>query len=607
MVKKAVWVLLSLLIVMTMVLVSCKTETTTTTGGTTTVTGTVTNPTETPAPAVETPVDTTYGEKPKYGGIFTGVLSADILSFDEGFAQNSSATYTLKLTNEELLQGDWTKGPAGTSQANFVLGGVNNMNLKAGSLADTWQIPERGKMIFHIREGVHWHNKPPTNGRELTVEDVVFSLKRMCTESASYFKLAYPNLAKTAVITGDEVARTVTIECPVSEWANSVTLFPDFLAIMPKDAIEYYKNLGDWHNSIGTGPFILTDFVSNGSATLKRNDNYWGTNPIGPGKGDQLPYLDGVKVLIIPDISVRIASYRTSKIDMLTGTDFSYEDVKGFLENPDSKYLQYTNDSSYVIGMRTDMADSPFSKKEVRQALYYATDFNKIKDEFYDGKAVILNWPLCYVKEYANAYVPMEQLPANVQALFSHNVTKAKELLSAAGYPKLSVTLITYNTPSFVDFASLIQNMWAEAGITMTIDARDYATWSARARARNYGAYELLYAGDSGAWQKMINMNGSSQYNVSYVNDPIVAEAAAKAVEYIGTDEDKLAKVNADIMPYVIEQCWVVSKPSPYLYVLWWSWVKNWNGEIQIGYYNYPSYLKYVWTDQARKKELTGK
>jgi peptide/nickel transport system substrate-binding protein len=186
-------------------------------------------------------------------------------------------------------------------------------------------------------------------------------------------------------------------------------------------------------------------------------------------------------------------------------------------------------------------------------------------------------------------------------------VDKAKDLLTAAGYPSLKTTIICYNTPSQVDFLSLIQNMWAEVGITLTLDARDYATWSARVRARNYGANELIYAATSGAWQKMINFNGSSQYNPSHVNDSIVAEAASRASEYIGTDEVQLAKVHADLMPYVIEQCWVLSKPSPYLYVLWWPWIKNWNGEIQVGYYNYPSHLKYVWTDQALKKEKTGR
>jgi ABC-type transport system substrate-binding protein len=179
-----------------------------------------------------------------------------VTGFDETFVAHNTAT-TLHLTNEELLQGDWTKGPAGSNEANFILGGINAMNLKAGALADDWQIPERGKMIFHIREGVHWHNKPPTSGREVTIDDVVFSIQRMCNTAGSYIKMAYPNLSKTAVIIGDEANRTVTIEVPVSEWANAVTIFPDFLSIVPRDAVELYKDLNDWRNSIGTGPFIM--------------------------------------------------------------------------------------------------------------------------------------------------------------------------------------------------------------------------------------------------------------------------------------------------------------------------------------------------------------
>ncbi|MDO9334279.1 MAG: ABC transporter substrate-binding protein [Dehalococcoidales bacterium] len=603
--RKVLWVFLTLLTVMAVILTSCKTETTTT-GETEVVKGVVTKQAETPAPEAVKPADTTRTEKPQYGGVVIRALAADILSFDEGVALSHPSVVTLHLTNEELLQFDWTKGPGGTNEADFILGGINDMRLKTGSLADSWQIPERGKIVFHIREGVYWHNKPPTSGRKLTVDDVVFSINRMCTESTSYIKMSYPNLAKTAVITGDETTRMVTIECPVSEWGNSIAMFPDFCTIMPRDAIEKFGNLNDWRNSIGTGPFMLTDFVSNGSATLIRNPNYWETNPIGPGKGDKLPYIDGVKILIIADISTRMAAMRTAKIDWVSGTDFYYDDVKEFLDNPNIKSVMYTSDSSYVIGMRTDMADSPFSKKEVRQALTLATDFNKIKNEFYDGKAVILNWPITYKKEYADAYVPMEKLPANVQELFSYNVAKAKGLLTAAGYPTLKTSIICYNTPTQVDFLSFIQNMWSQVGVTLTIDAKDYATWVSRTRTRNYGASELLYASTSGAWQRMINFNGPGQYNPSYINDPIVAEAATKVLEYIGIDEGKIAQMYVDLMPYVLEQCWVISKPSPYLYTVWWSWIKNWNGELFTGYYN-TSYVKYIWTDQALKKQMTGR
>ena len=42
------------------------------------------------------------------------------------------------------------------------------------------------------------------------------------------------------------------------------------------EAVEKWGNLDDWHSAIGTGPFILKDFVPGKSATLVKNPNYWG-------------------------------------------------------------------------------------------------------------------------------------------------------------------------------------------------------------------------------------------------------------------------------------------------------------------------------------------
>ena len=48
-----------------------------------------------------------------------------------------------------------------------------------GALAESWEQPDDTTYIFHIRKGVHWHDKPPVNGRELTAKDVEHSFHRM--------------------------------------------------------------------------------------------------------------------------------------------------------------------------------------------------------------------------------------------------------------------------------------------------------------------------------------------------------------------------------------------------------------------------------------------
>jgi len=541
-------------------------------------------------------------EKPQYGGTATIMLSTAPAAFDEAF-QSQILTPTLHLTNDELLQGDWTEGPACTGKSDFILPGINSLSLKTSSLAVSWEMPGKGKMIFHIRPGVHWHNKAPTNGRELTVDDVVFSLKRICIQPTSYIKSMYPNLCNSVSIKGDVATNAVTIECPADEWVNAISVFPDFVMIVPRDAVEQFGNLNDWRNSIGTGAFILTDYVASSSATFNKNPNYWETNPIGPGRGDQLPYLDSIKMLVVSDASTRIAAFRTRKVDNMSG---EYDFVKAIIDDPTIKRVEYTPDYSMVISMRTDRTDMPFSKKEVRQALTLAIDFQLIKNAYYSGKADIFNWPICYVKEYSGAYVPLENLPTSCQELYSHNLNKAKELLTAVGYPYgFPVTITTPNIQSYLDYLSVIKSMWTAIGINTTIQVVDLSVYYAMVATRNYGS--MIYHSSSPNWMKMQNFTGTSQYNMSYVNDVYLNQALARAMEFIGTDEAQLAQNFADIVPYVAEQCFQISKPNPYNYVLWWTWVKNWNGELNVGYYNYPSYLKYTWTDQALYKQTTGR
>ncbi len=597
--QKTVWLVLSILIVLMMVLVSCQEASTTGEQGQT-VTGkvTTTQPIQEPPPTIVPEV-----AKPQYGGITTIAREVDITGFDEAFTQHYLVD-TLHLTNEELLSHDWTRGPAGTGEFNFQLGGINRLDLKAGTLAERWEIPEKGTMIFYIRQGVRWHNKPPVNGRELTAADVVYSLKRVCTEPRSYIKLSYPAMAASVTVTADG-KYTVVIKCPLAEFGNMTSMLPDFASIIPHEMVETYGDMRDWKNSCGTGPFMLTNFVSGGSATLMRNPDYWGKDPVGPGKGNQLPYLDGVVHLIIPDMATRSTALRTHKADWCALT--WDEAAKMRQTNPEIKWSKFIHDTTYVIFMRTDKADSPFSNLKVRQALTMGVDYKTLKDVFYAGDAEIMCWPVVSCKEYANTYLPLEKYPAEVQELFSYNPEKARTLLKEAGYPALKATVVCYNTPTQVDVLSQIQAMWAKIGVTLTIDAKDYAVWTTALGSRNYT--DMLYGYESGigTFWKMINYNGSSQFNGSYVSDAKVQAAYTEIQNYVGIDEKKMDDIHRDLLPYVVSQCFVITKTQPYTYYFWQPWLKNYYGGGTLGYYDYYAAPKYEWLDLAMRKEMIGK
>ena len=74
-------------------------------------------------------------------------------------------------------------------------------------------------------------------------------------------------------------------------------------------------DLNDPKHAIGTGPFICTEFVSGSSLTMSRNPNYWGYDERYPK--NQLPYVDKLNFLIIPDLATALAALRTGKVDVM--------------------------------------------------------------------------------------------------------------------------------------------------------------------------------------------------------------------------------------------------------------------------------------------------
>ncbi len=546
-------------------------------------------------------------QKPVYGGILTVAAAADPPGFDDA-TQPHYVTGTLKLTNEELWSGDWTKGNAGghgTKECDwFVGGGLNRLEHKVGSLAERWEIQGKETIIFHLRKGVKWHNKPPTNGRELTADDVVFSIKRQCTLATAYFKRTYPKAAETLEITAPD-PYTVVVKTKPEYFGDVITLLPDYMCIYPKDAVEQFGNMNDWKNSIGTGPFILTEFVPGSVISYVRNPSYWDKNPIGPGKGDQLPYLDGVKTLIIPDESTADAAFRTGQLDVLT---CDWERAQQFLRMPQLKHIRYLDDYGQAcIYMRTDKKGSPFADKRVRQAIWLAIDNKKILNEYYGGEGVLLKWPVMYFKEYANAYVPLEQLPPQVQELFGYNPEKAKQLLAEAGYPNgFKAKIICYNQRAYMDPLQMVQDMLSKVGIQLEIEPKDYATFTSLIVRRAYDDMLFGFYAGIGTYFKAINYTGPGMYNGSYVDDPRLNKARDDMVAAY-PDEAQVDKIHRELMPYLLEQAYVLALPASYQYRFWWPWVKNYSGEASLGYYNLLNYTKYIWIDQEMKNSMVGK
>jgi ABC-type transport system substrate-binding protein len=110
--------------------------------------------------------------QPKRGGILR-VRGWDPVHFDPQLTRNFKTNTTLSFVYSKLLR---HKVGADVQPGAFLV---------EADLAERWEAPDDTTYLFHLREGVRWHNKPPVNGRELVAAEVQFTFDRFLTEKGN--------------------------------------------------------------------------------------------------------------------------------------------------------------------------------------------------------------------------------------------------------------------------------------------------------------------------------------------------------------------------------------------------------------------------------------
>ena len=236
-------------------------------------------PTPAPRPA-PAPSPTPAAEKPKYGGTFNAIRAVDTPVFDtvtipRGLGDAAMIIY------EHLIDSDWSKGKAGSGVVDW--GDARRMEGFGPYLAESWEMPEVGTYVMQIRRGVHFALNPASeasrlvNGRELTADNVVWSVNYNTKTPTSSIRLNQPATA-TAATAEKTVPWTVVLKTPVDPMSGFwwIAMGGNSQHIWAREVAEKYGNTQDWHNVVGTGARMITDFVAGSIATLQRNPNYWG-------------------------------------------------------------------------------------------------------------------------------------------------------------------------------------------------------------------------------------------------------------------------------------------------------------------------------------------
>src|SRR5207249_9686262 len=174
---------------------------------------------------------------PKRGGILR-VRGYDPVHFDHHQTINFKTNTTLSFAYSTLVR--YKVGPD-VEPGTFTT---------EPHLAESWETPDDTTYIFHLRQGIKWHNKPPLNGRELVADDVKFTFDRFLSEPGN------ADRHMLAAVDHIDVVDRYTVKFVLKEpyvWLLDVLANPRSMWIIAPEVVQQFGDLKKPESVIGTG------------------------------------------------------------------------------------------------------------------------------------------------------------------------------------------------------------------------------------------------------------------------------------------------------------------------------------------------------------------
>jgi peptide/nickel transport system substrate-binding protein len=478
---------------------------------------------------------------------------------------------------ETLFIPDWTLNPA---VFDYKLTILDSKYVK-GRIAESWEFTDQSTFVVHIRHGIHWQNIAPMNGRELVADDVVYHYGRLYGVGDGFTK-ASPYAGTTQMTSVAQTDNyTVVFKYSIANPAQILIAIQGVSAtqcIEAPEAVKLYGDLLDWHHAIGTGPFIMNDLVSSSSATLVKNPSYWGFDERYPQ--NRLPYIDTLKILVIPDISTALSALRTGKIDIMDAIPTNQAQLIQ-KSNPNILQISVPANSCTTIDPRNDVA--PFKDIHVRQAMQMALDLPTLAATYYKG--IVDPSPSSLTSIYQNGGgFPFSIWPKDLKDTYTYNVAGAKKLLADAGYPNGFSTDIVADAAADQDLLQIVKASFSDIGINMEIRNMDTTSWASFVMTNHkQDALAQRTSGTLGQTQTAVAQLNRFRTGVSYnyilVSDPTIDGFYNAGL--VETNPDKLNQILRDANEYIARQHLTISLLSVTSWSLCQPWVKGYNAQAQ--------------------------
>lgn len=431
---------------------------------------------------------------------------------------------------------------------------ANKQNFKLEpSLVESWEVKSPTEIALKVRKGVFFHDKAPTNGRELNASDVAYSLNRHAALLDKEKAALYPRRTNfrfmTEAVATDANTVTLKMSAPNSAILNGMAdMRTPIMPIESKDT-----GFNDPSKIVGTGPWMIKQMDNSGNGSLVPNPKYWEKD---------MPKAAEVTKQSFDTYQANTASFISDAIDYLIMTNQPWREVEAVQKSrSDAQVLKW--DYGYIHYMRYNTQKPLFKDERLRRALTLVVDTKAIGEAFY-GELAQPTGPL--VATWTNEAIPASEIvkrPGWNPATKEADIAEGKKLMEAAGYKEGEITanLMVFNTPVHPANSERLRAQWLKIWpkIKITFEGPvDSGPFNQRLAANNFDmmAYSNLPTTDGAVeFQNFYASDGSRNYGK--FSDPDVDKLANDALQEF--DVQKRGKLIRDAQEIVIQKSPIIA------------------------------------------------
>lgn len=367
-------------------------------------------------------------------------------------------------------------------------------------LAESWEISaDRVEYVFHLRQDVIFHDGTP-----FTAQSVADNLQRILD----------PNMATQHTrqllgpIVSYQMLDTYTIKLTLSRPFEPLldSLSQVSLSVASPTAFNMYVDepLRYQFHQVGTGPFVLIEYVPEDRIVIRRNSDYqWHPNFYTHPDANAV---QTIEFRFFRNAETRLNELEQNNVQIMGG--LLPTDAHGLSNDPDIAVIP-TAIAGQPLQFYFNTTRAPTDNLAVRQALLYAANRTSIAETVYDGFSPVAWGPLSANGLYYNR---------GVRNVYAYNLQQAQTLLTQAGYSDtnndsilekdgkpLEISIIYAPQNLLPEVTLFLAEQWESIGIEVRLQPVPGQT--AVSEAANEGEYNLIALNQSGIDPYILNAN----------------------------------------------------------------------------------------------------